>query len=285
MTAALGGAAGAGQAMARTEPPGGTRGHGHPYTNYAIPAYSGYLKARAWADHMGRWLPFRQSTSVSRAAVPLLAAAAGPVYGDDVSAFQGDVGWSQVAAAGGQFAYVKATEGTYYTNPDFAAQYNGSYSAGLIRGAYAFAIPSYSSGASQADYLASNGGAWSADGHTLPGVLDIEYNPYGAECYGLSQSAMVSWIRSFLGEYHARTGRWAVIYTSYGWWSACTGNYGGFAGNDPLWIANYGGNAGTLPAGWTYYTFWQYADSGTFPGDEDVFNGASDRLLALANNK
>ena len=28
---------------------------------------------------------------------------------------------------------------------------------------------------------------------------------------------------------------------------------------------------GTLPAGWDYYTFWQYADSRAFPGDQDRF--------------
>ena len=271
---AVAGVSSAGQAMAGNGPGGGT--------NYATPAYTGYLRAHAGADHMGRSLPNRIAASVSRAAIPLLPAATSPVYGDDVSAYQGNVNWSQVVANGGKFTYIKATEGTYYTNPDFAQQYTGSYNAGLTRGAYAFAIPSYSSGTSQADYFASNGGGWSADGSTLPGALDIEYNPYGAECYGLSQSAMVSWIQAFVNEYHARTGRWAVIYTTYGWWSTCTGNYGGFAGYDPLWIANYASTAGTLPAGWPFYTFWQYANAGTFPGDQDVFNGSQGNLQTLA---
>ena len=279
----LTGAAAAGPAMARTgtpaAPAGGTSGAG-----YATPAHTGYLKAHAPADHVGRSMPSHRANSVSRSAIPLLPAAADPVYGDDVSSHQGSVNWSSVVANGGHFAYVKATEGTYYTNPDFAQQYVGSYNAGMIRGAYHFAIPSYSSGTSQADYFVSHGGAWSADNHTLPGALDIEYNPYGSQCYGLSQSAMVSWIRAFINEYHARTSRWAVIYTTTGWWSACTGNYGGFASTDPLWIARYASTAGTLPAGWGFYTFWQYANSGTFPGDQDVFNGTSSRLLALANN-
>jgi GH25 family lysozyme M1 (1,4-beta-N-acetylmuramidase) len=205
------------------------------------------------------------------------------VYGDDVSSYQGNVNWSQVATAGGQFAYVKATEGTYYTNPYFAQQYSGSRDAGLIRGAYAFAIPSYSSGSAQASYFAAHGGGWAADGHTLPGVLDMEYNPYGPECYGLSTSAMVSWIGDFVGSYHALTGRWPVIYTTADWWSACTGNYAGFAANDPLWIANYASTAGPLPAGWSSFTFWQYADAGTLPGDQDVFNGTRAGLVALAD--
>jgi GH25 family lysozyme M1 (1,4-beta-N-acetylmuramidase) len=117
----------------------------------------------------------------------------------------------------------------------------------------------------------------------LPGALDIEYNPYGATCYGLSQSAMVAWIAAFSNEYHSREGVYPVIYTTTDWWTTCTGNSAAFASTNPLWIARYASTAGTLPAGWNYYTFWQYADSGTFPGDQDQFNGAYDRLQALAN--
>ncbi|PYC72736.1 hypothetical protein C7C46_25645 [Streptomyces tateyamensis] len=202
--------------------------------------------------------------------------------GLDVSSYQGNVNWSSVAANGGRFAYVKATEGTGYTNPYFAQQYNGSYNAGLIRGAYHFALPNASSGATQASYFVGHGGGWSADGKTLPPALDIEYNPYGATCYGLSQSAMVSWIASFSNTVHNLTGRYPTIYTTTDWWTTCTGNNGGFGGTNPLWIARYNTSPGTLPNGWSYQTFWQNASSGTFPGDQDYFNGAVDRLQALA---
>ena len=95
---------------------------------------------------------------------------------------------------------------------------------------------------------------------------------------------MVSWVSSFVNEYHADTGRWAVIYTTTDWWSTCTGNSAAFAGLDPLWIANYSASPDPLPAGWATYTFWQYADSGVFPGDQDVFNGSAAQLLALADD-
>jgi GH25 family lysozyme M1 (1,4-beta-N-acetylmuramidase) len=203
--------------------------------------------------------------------------------GMDVSSWQGNVNWSSAYANGARFAYVKATEGTSYTNPYFAQQYNGSYNVGMIRGAYHFALPDRSSGTTQADYFVNHGGGWSADGKTLPPALDIEYNPYGATCYGLSQSSMVSWIRAFSNEVHSRTSRYPVIYTTTDWWTTCTGNNSSFASTNPLWIARYASTVGTLPAGWTYYTFWQYASSGTFPGDQDYFNGAYDRLQALAN--
>ena len=114
------------------------------------------------------------------------ASAATVTYGQDVSGHQGNVNWSAQWSAGSRFAYVKATEGTYYTNPYFAQQYNGSYNVGMIRGSYHFARPDTTSGATQANYFVDHGGGWSRDGRTLPGALDIEYNPYGATCYGLS---------------------------------------------------------------------------------------------------
>jgi GH25 family lysozyme M1 (1,4-beta-N-acetylmuramidase) len=204
--------------------------------------------------------------------------------GLDVSHWQGTLNWTTIKNQGAQFAYIKATEGTTYRDPQFSANYTNAYYAGLIRGAYHFAQPASSTGAAQADYFAAHGGGWSRDNQTLPGMLDIEYNPNGSTCYGLSQASMRSWITSFLNEYHAKTGRWATIYTTTNWWTTCTGNTSAYASNDPLDIARYSSSAGTLPAGWSFYTFWQFADSGTFPGDQDVFNGAHDRLLALANN-
>ena len=212
------------------------------------------------------------------------AAAATVTYGQDVSGHQGNVNWSAQWSAGSRFAYVKATEGTYYTNPYFAQQYNGSYNVGMIRGAYHFAIPNGGGGAAQADYFVAHGGGWSKDGRTLPGALDIEYNPYGATCYGLSQSGMVSWIRAFLNQYQARTGRWATIYTTTDWWTTCTGNYSGFWANSPLWLARYSSAPGTLPAGAGTWSFWQYSSTGPFAGDSNQWHGALDRLKVLACN-
>ncbi|MFF7447213.1 MULTISPECIES: GH25 family lysozyme [unclassified Streptomyces] len=203
--------------------------------------------------------------------------------GVDVSSHQGNVAWSTLWSSGVRWAYTKATEGTYYTNPYFAQQYTGAYNVGMVRGAYHFATPDTASGATQANYFVDHGGGWSRDGRTLPGALDIEWNPYGASCYGKTQSAMVTWIRDFLTQYRARTGRDAVIYTATSWWTECTGNYGGFAAANPLWIARYASTVGTLPAGWAYHTMWQYTSSGPTVGDHDKFNGALDRVVALAN--
>lgn len=203
--------------------------------------------------------------------------------GVDVSAYQGNINWSKIARYL-DFSYAKATEGTYYTNPYFYNQYVGPYKAGLIRGAYQFAIPNNSSGQSQADYFIKHGGGWSSDGKTLPGALDIEYNPYGSECYGLTQGQMVSWLHNFTKEYAYKEHVYPVIYSTTDWWSTCTGNNNGFGKYDPLWIANYtASHGGPLPHGWGFYTFWQYRTSGwRGPGDQDVFNGAYKQLQAFA---
>lgn len=198
--------------------------------------------------------------------------------GHDVSSYQGNIDWPRAWSAGGRFAYVKATEGTRYVNPRFAQQYNGSYDVGMIRGAYHFARPDVSSGAAQADYFVDHGGGWSPDGQTLPGALDIEYNPYGETCYGLGPAAMSWWLRDFSDTYRARTGRFPAIYTSTNWWNRCTGGNAGFGPNNPLWVARYGGDAGPLPAGWTHWMVWQFADRGALPGDQDTFEGAGTRL-------
>jgi GH25 family lysozyme M1 (1,4-beta-N-acetylmuramidase) len=203
--------------------------------------------------------------------------------GLDVSAYQANVDWSQVSANGARFAYVKATEGTYYTSPYFAQQYNGSYNVGIIRGAYHFATPDTSGGAAQADYFVDHGGGWSRDGRTLPGMVDLEWNPYGSACYGQTAGGMVNWILSFSNEYQARTSRWPVFYTATQWWSQCTGNVGDFSATNPLMLACYCSGPGILPYHWPYQTIWQYASSGVFPGDQDVFNGDYSRVLALAN--
>ena len=221
-------------------------------------------------------------------AVAPLGAVTSPagVQGLDVSGWQPNVDWAAQAGMGARFAYVKATEGTTYTNSYFGSQYNGSYNAGLIRGAYHFAIPSVSSGAVQADYFVNNGGGWSADGKTMPPLLDIEYNPYsslGNTCYNMSATDMVSWIQDFSNEMKARTGRVPAIYTTTDWWKTCTGNSAAFSDN-PLHIAAYASAVTSLPASWSYYSLWQYSSTGPFDGDSNVWNGTEASLAAFASN-
>ncbi|MFI7340996.1 GH25 family lysozyme [Streptomyces sp. NPDC050085] len=209
---------------------------------------------------------------------------ANPV-GIDVSKWQGGINWSAVRGAGIEFAWMKATEGTTYRDPNFSANYLGAYNAGVIRGAYHFARPDLSGGAAQANYFADHGGAWSRDNLTLPGVLDIE-----GSCYSKTAAAMQSWILDFYTTYKARTGRDVVIYTSASWWNSCTGGWSGMSARSPLWVAHWTSAAApTIPRGFPFWTVWQYTSTGSVSGisgnvDRDRFSGDRSRLLALANN-
>jgi len=210
---------------------------------------------------------------------PVDIQATGKVYGIDVSRYQGNVDWRSWWNKGKRFAVVKATEGTTYRNPNFSQQYNGSYNVGMVRGAYHFARPSSSSGTTQANFFVNHGGGWSADGKTLPGTLDIEWNPKGSACYGLSKAQMGKWIKDFVNTYHHRTGRYPIIYSATSWWTQCVGSTVSLSANVPLWIARYSSKPGTLPHNWSVWTIWQYSSK---PLDSDVFNGSADRLKALA---
>lgn len=80
------------------------------------------------------------------------------IQGIDVSSHQGEVDWAYWWGQGKRFAYVKATESHDYVNPYFGQQYGGSAGVGMKRGAYHFALPNDSTGATQANYFVDNGG-------------------------------------------------------------------------------------------------------------------------------
>ena len=213
------------------------------------------------------------------------AAPAGyPISGIDVSAFQGAIDWAAVAAGGAQFAYIRASEQEGIPDAYFAANYQGAKTNGLYAGAYHRARPDVSGGRAQADYLIDHAG-YVEDGRTLPPMLDIEWpraNWTGLNaCYNLTPAQVSAWIRDFVVEVSARTGRLAMVYTNPNWWNPCTGNDTSF-GQYPLFNSGYVPSPPPPPAGWATWTLWQYANAGSLPGDQDVFNGDYAALARLA---
>jgi GH25 family lysozyme M1 (1,4-beta-N-acetylmuramidase) len=209
-------------------------------------------------------------------AAPTQAAPTATPYltGVDVSSQQHSGGtaidWGTVAGAGYKFAFVKATEGSYYVNPYYTADAADARKAGLLTAAYHFAIPNDSSAVLQADLFVNAAGDLTAGGQTLPLIVDLEYDPYVSSdhtnyCYGLSSTAMVAWISAFIAEIHRRTGQTPVIYTIAPWWHQCTSDSTAFSA-DPLWVASPGGTSPTLPVGWTNWEYWQYTSAATVPG-------------------
>ncbi|MCJ1459432.1 hypothetical protein MMC28_009810 [Mycoblastus sanguinarius] len=215
-------------------------------------------------------------------AAPAVIEKRATVQGFDISHYQSTVNFQGAYNSGARFVIIKATEGTSYLDPDFSSHYSGATSAGLIRGGYHFAHPDESTGSAQATFFLANGGGWSADGITLPGMLDIEYNPSGATCYGLSESAMVAWIQDFVNTYESKTSRYPIIYSTNDWWTECTGDSTAFHTTCPLNVASYNSAVGTIPGDWPYQTIWQNADTYAYGGDSDIFNGPLSGLQKLA---
>jgi GH25 family lysozyme M1 (1,4-beta-N-acetylmuramidase) len=232
--------------------------------------------------------------------------------GTDVAAFQHPdgvaVNWAQVAAAGYKFVAIKATESTYYRNPYYAVDAWRAMARGLFVSPYAFGIPNRGGGgAAQASY-AIRAARYTPGPRVLPFMLDIEYDPYVSsdhtnECYGMTRRRMILWIAGFSNRIEQLTGEPPIIYTTAGWWQACTGNTADFRAS-PLWIAAWATGHPGLPPGWQTWTFWQYTASGTVRGiatpgstDLDYFNerqvmiaspgdqsGAADRAVSVQVN-
>jgi GH25 family lysozyme M1 (1,4-beta-N-acetylmuramidase) len=216
------------------------------------------------------------------------------VQGVDVSSHDhnlGGIDWRGVANTGVQFAYVKATEGSTYTNPHFHDDYNSAKAAGILTGAYTYARPDRRTPVQDADYFMQRA-EWANDTQTLIPFLDLEwpYDPYRSQlgdCWGLNPTDMVNWIRAFVDRFYQLTGRNMMIYTNTYWWNPCTNNNTSFGAN-PLDLSSYTTNAPTaLPAGWSKFAIWQYAPgnpsvAGDF--DRDTFNGTYAELTGLTGN-
>ncbi|EQD82917.1 GH25 family lysozyme M1 (1,4-beta-N-acetylmuramidase) [Saccharopolyspora erythraea NRRL 2338] len=209
-----------------------------------------------------------------------------PAEGIDVSNHNGSIDWRKVAADGKQFTFVLATDGTSFTNPRYSEQYHGAKEAGLIAGAYHFARPDKSAEA-QADRLLATAD-YQPDGRSLPPVLDLEVDPKGGGCYGLSVQEMHQWTDTFNRKIKDATGKDPIIYANPSFWNQCMGGTADY-GDHPLWLASYGVSNPKVPAGFDNWDFWQYTDSGKVAGiskptDLNQFQGGIERLKQLASN-
>jgi GH25 family lysozyme M1 (1,4-beta-N-acetylmuramidase) len=145
------------------------------------------------------------------ASAPAALAATAPVQGTDVSsANSASINWASVAGAE-RFVAVKATEGNYYTDPDYQADVTKAVAAGLFVMPYVFADPyaGDGSGTATAQYAWNQeiskvtAPAYKSSPLMLPVAVDLESDPYVAtqknsdQCYGLTVPAMVTWIKDF----------------------------------------------------------------------------------------
>ena len=207
----------------------------------------------------------------------------GPIAGIDVSHHDGPIDWPAVAAAGTTFAYLKASEGTRFVDPTYAANRADAEAAGILVGAFHYAQPDASAGeaAAEADHFVAT--ATFRKGELTP-MLDLEVTN------GLSPAALQAWVAGFLDRVYQRTGVRAGIYVSPSFWQTYLADTPSIAaaGYGALWIADWTAAATPwVPAsdwGGMGWAFWQYDHRAHVSGvagpvDVDHFSGSD--LAAL----
>jgi GH25 family lysozyme M1 (1,4-beta-N-acetylmuramidase) len=209
---------------------------------------------------------------------PAATTSTSPGRGVDVSQYTNVTSWPDVKAAGYGFAGIEAVQGLGVTNTSYQSQASGAAAAGLYVMPYAFADPAKISGSAEfsrawTQVTSVPSASYTPGSKMLPIALDMEpdnINFPGEPCYGLSTTAMVTWIQDFVAAEKAQIGVVPVIYTGQAWWNLCTGGSAAFS-SEPLWVASYASTP-AMPTGWSHYTFWQNSDSGTVSG----ISGTSD---------
>ncbi len=210
------------------------------------------------------------------------------VPGIDVSYWDSGIDWPKVRATGQRFMFTKATEGDFYADPTFAANWSGAKAAGLLRGAYHFFrcnVDPNKQAKKFIDYVKTV-----KDNGELPPVLDLESHD------GQPKDKIISRAKAWLDEVEKAFGRKPIIYSGQyflqDYFSEAGGGPPKWAKDYPLWLAQYpntyaDGQQPFLPRGWFKWTFWQYSEKGRVNGinasvDLNVFNGTLEELYKFA---
>jgi len=197
----------------------------------------------------------------------------------DLSHYNNAVNFSE-ARQGGLLGVVhKATQGTFETDPEYAARRPLALAAGLLWGAYHFGTDA--DGAAQAQHFLST--ARPAPGVLL--MLDFEAPAAGP---GMSRAQAEAFVQAV----HAATGRYPGLYSTCGYLAATGAEQSSVLAKCWLWLAEYAPIAEPkAPPLWRTWTMWQYTDGqagneprsapGIGPCDRDIFNGELPGMLAL----
>ena len=195
--------------------------------------------------------------------------------GIDISNFQPAFDW---AAEKGRisFAFIKATEGKTFTDPEFGTNWRHAKAIGIVRGAYHFGRPANGAAADAAHFVAVVRAHGLAAGDLL--ALDLETTD------GLGPAQVSAYARHWCADVAKATGHTPIVYTFLSF--AQEGNCAGL-GRYPLWIAEPSAPAGhpVVPRPWTAWHFHQYGTArvGNNTVNVNVFNGDTAALKAFAN--
>jgi lysozyme len=127
--------------------------------------------------------------------------------GVDVSHHQGEIAWQQVSRDRIDFAYLKTTEGSSFTDPRFDSNARAARRAGLRVGGYHY-FTLCSPGAPQAEHFASVLEASPA--RTMPPAIDLELIGNCAD--PPPREDLLREVRAFMDVVEERTGGRMVVY-------------------------------------------------------------------------
>ena len=186
-----------------------------------------------------------------------LSPASTPTYfGMDVSAWQGYIDYEKVKEEGIEFVYIKATEGTSYTDSYLKYNYENAKRQGIKVGFYHFVRARNSEQAkAEARYFAD-----AISGLEPDCRLAMDFEVFGS--LSLDQINEIS--LSFLTETQKITGKEMVIYSNTN--DARYIFSQNLANNYPLWVANYGVSEPYDNGKWNSWIGFQYTSRGTLNG-------------------
>lgn len=174
--------------------------------------------------------------------------------GVDISFYQGNVDMETLKKQNISFLYMKATEGTTYTDPLFAQNWKKSAAAGLPAGAYHF-FSFHVDGKEQARHFLQVMGT-DLNGRLIP-VVDIEYHHNAT----LEKEEVIRELTAFMNEVEQQTGVKPMIYTSPKFFRKyLKGTFDEY----PRWMSSL-----KYPLRWDFsqdWTVWQYSDQAELSG-------------------
>ena len=170
------------------------------------------------------------------------------VSGIDVSAYQGTINWSAVAASGVKFAMIRLGNTKYGLDSKFTQNVIGANAAGIRVGVYVYSYATNAAEAAADAQLAVT--AMSNLPISFPVAIDIEDSSQS----GLSSAQLLSIANAFCSVVYAN-GYQPMVYSYKNW---LTTRMSGVAWD--RWVANYSDSIGTVG------TMWQYTSSGSVAG-------------------
>jgi len=194
------------------------------------------------------------------------------VHGVDVSRWQGDIDWKKLRVQGGNFAFIKATEGDDHMDPSFQRYWKEARAAGIPRGAYHF-FYWCSLASHQADWFIQN---VPKEAGALPPVIDVEWNSHSRTCRKRpSREVVLEKMRVFMEKLEAHYGQKPIIYTAPDFYED---NLKGEFKDYPFWLRSVADHPRNV-YGDRDWIFWQYTGTGRAKGvdhhiDLNVFNGS-----------